>query len=79
MLGSLSYKNVLERGYALVRDKNNVMVASVSGVASGEAFSVELRDGKISGIADTSGKKQTPTPARKPGKSSPDSGQGDLF
>ena len=79
MLGSLSYKNVLDRGYALVRDKNEAMVASASGVASGEAFSVELRDGRISGVAAATDKKQSATPARKPAKSSSDTGQGDLF
>ena len=42
MLGSLSYKSVLARGYAIVRDENG---AIISGVAGGAPHSIEFADG----------------------------------
>jgi exodeoxyribonuclease VII large subunit len=41
MLSSLSYKNVLQRGYAIVRDKDNNIINSVSGTPN----SIEFSDG----------------------------------
>ena len=43
MLESLSYKNVLNRGYAIVRDKNNAIISSVK--AANKATSIEFSDG----------------------------------
>ncbi len=79
MLKSLSYANVLERGYALVRDQNDALVASASGISSGEAFSVELRDGRISGVAGVTGAKSTVGASKHPTKKKPGGEQGDLF
>ena len=43
MLNSMSYKNVLQRGYAIVRDKNNKIVStSVATPAS-----IEFADGVL--------------------------------
>lgn len=44
MLNSLSYKNVLARGYAIVRDVNNNIVSSVDG---GSPATIEFADGVI--------------------------------
>lgn len=44
MLQSLSYKSVLSRGYAIVRDKNNNIV---SGSGQGQPASIEFADGII--------------------------------
>ena len=44
MLNSLSYKNVLSRGYAIVRDNNNKII---SGVNCGAPKSIEFADGII--------------------------------
>ncbi len=44
MLGSLSYKSVLARGYAIVRDENG---AIISGVAGGAPHSIEFADGVL--------------------------------
>jgi len=41
MLNSLSYKNVLQRGYAIVRDKDNKIISTSSAVPS----SIEFADG----------------------------------
>ncbi len=44
MLNSLSYKNVLSRGYAIVRDENG---AIISGIAGGAPHSIEFADGVV--------------------------------
>lgn len=43
MLNSLSYKNVLQRGYAIVRDKNDNIISTISATPS----SIEFADGTI--------------------------------
>ena len=44
MLNSLSYKSVLSRGYAIVRDKNDNIISSVD---SGTPQTIEFADGVI--------------------------------
>lgn len=44
MLQSLSYKNVLARGYAIVRDKNNQIISSID---TGTPASIEFADGVL--------------------------------
>jgi exodeoxyribonuclease VII large subunit len=39
----LSYKNVLQRGYAIVRDKNNKIVSTASAVPA----TIEFADGVL--------------------------------
>ena len=78
LLGSLSYKSVLDRGYAVVRNAKDTPVASAHTIKSGEAFSVELRDGRITGVAaggDIKPPQQNKTQKTKSDKTS----QGDLF
>lgn len=43
MLNSLSYKNVLQRGFAIVRDKNEKIISTISG----QPASIEFADGVI--------------------------------
>ena len=43
MLDSLSYKNVLRRGYAIVRDKDNKIISTTTAIPS----SIEFKDGVI--------------------------------
>ena len=43
MLKSLSYKNVLQRGYAIVRDKDNNIVSSQTSVPA----TIEFADGVL--------------------------------
>ena len=43
MLNSLSYKNVLQRGYAIVRDENNNIIST----ASAAPASIEFSDGVV--------------------------------
>ena len=44
MLNSLSYKNVLKRGYAIARGANNDIISSA---AAGKIASIEFADGVV--------------------------------
>lgn len=79
MLSSLSYKRVLDRGYAVVRDMNGKPVSSATEIKSGDSFHAELKDGKIAAVA--AGASQADAAPVKP-KSKPkpqNENQGDLF
>ncbi|GGE91083.1 exodeoxyribonuclease VII large subunit [Stappia taiwanensis] len=85
LLDSLSYKNVLARGYALVRDADGQPVRSASGIAAGSALSVEFGDASRLDVMAMSGDGKSPPPrkakparAKASAKSTP-KGQGSLF
>jgi exodeoxyribonuclease VII large subunit len=61
VLQSLSYKNVLKRGYAVVRDDENRPVPQAAALASGMAISIEFADGQIGAITTEGG----PAPTTK--------------
>lgn len=71
LFNSYHYKNVLKRGFALLRSENGQLITSTAGIKSGETVEVELQDGKKKLLA--SGAK----PKKAPKKTS--STQGDLF
>jgi len=80
LLKSLSYKDVLARGYALVRDDKGQPVRSAGAVSSGDALSIEFADGTIDAVAASG----SAGPARKPKKpaateSKKPTSQGSLF
>ena len=79
LLASLSYKAVLDRGYAVVRTSGGQPVNSAKAINVGDTFNVELKDGNIDAVA--SGESGKPAPAKKPAKRrKPDStDQGSLF
>ncbi|WP_174512813.1 exodeoxyribonuclease VII large subunit [Methylocella tundrae] len=87
LLVSLGYKNVLARGFALVRDAENKPLRLAAGIADGALLDIEFADGRKSAIA---GPPQEAGQATGPAKSSrgtaPDNkktrkerGQGSLF
>lgn len=82
LLKSLSYKDVLARGYAVVRDDSGQPVRSSNDVGSGAALSIELADGTIDAVAMSEGAAPKPKKA-KPKKSeaskNPPADQGSLF
>ncbi|ASP36120.1 exodeoxyribonuclease VII large subunit [Labrenzia sp. VG12] len=82
LLKSLSYKDVLARGYAVVRDDSGHPVRSAAKVASGSALSIELADGTVDAVAmsDSAGPKPVKAKAKKQstGKTPPVD-QGSLF
>ncbi len=78
LLGAFSYRAVLNRGFALVRNAAGQPVRSAAAVPSGTRLSIELADGRIAATAD--GGETAPAPAPQPrGRRSGGSGQGSLF
>lgn len=62
---SLGYKNVLARGFALVRDDARRPLRQAAGIAPGAAISIEFSDGSIGAVAD-GGPAPSGKPAEKP-------------
>ncbi|MBR0557364.1 exodeoxyribonuclease VII large subunit [Ciceribacter sp. L1K23] len=88
VLQSLSYKNVLARGYAVIRDENDRPVSRAAALSTGQALAIEFADGRIAAVAGegqeppalrpttTAKSAATAKPVRKP---DPPAGQGSLF
>lgn len=78
LLQSLSYRNVLARGYAVIRDEGDAIVSTARDIRSDASLSIEFADGRIGAIAAGAGEARPgPTrPAR--GKREPGP-QGSLF
>lgn len=79
LFGSLNYKSVLERGFALVRDEDGCPLRSAASVKEGQALMLEFADGKAQatgGRGQPSLAPSKPKPA-KPSVPSPE--QGALF
>src|SRR5690606_12382032 len=51
VLQSLSYMNVLKRGYAVVRDADDRPLTRAAGIATGQALSIQFSDGRIAAVA----------------------------
>ncbi|MBZ5759629.1 MULTISPECIES: exodeoxyribonuclease VII large subunit [Rhizobium] len=69
MLQSLSYKNVLKRGYAVVRDEEDRPLSSAALISAGQAISLEFADGRVAATAgegmDTMPPPAAPVPPTK--------------
>ncbi|MGV2974422.1 exodeoxyribonuclease VII large subunit [Roseibium alexandrii] len=82
LLKSLSYKDVLARGYAVVRDVDGQPIRSASVVETGAALSVELADGTLDAVAmsgSSAPKKPKTTGPKKAASHKPAADQGNLF
>jgi exodeoxyribonuclease VII large subunit len=82
ILQSLSYKNVLKRGYAVIRGEGDKVLSSAAMVGAGDHLSIEFHDGSVDAVAGTEGGGSTPSAAKKRAVSKPASGgagQGSLF
>ncbi|MGV1801212.1 exodeoxyribonuclease VII large subunit [Agrobacterium vitis] len=95
MLQSLSYKNVLMRGYAVIRGQDDRPLSRAAGLEDGRAIAIEFADGRVSAVTGEGDKASPPpraasattTPApgkpnplsKSPKKSEPPAGQGSLF
>jgi exodeoxyribonuclease VII large subunit len=55
VLQSLSYKNVLKRGYAVVRDEEDKPVSLAAALAGGAAISIEFADGRVDAMTTEGG------------------------
>lgn len=78
VLNSLSYRNVLNRGYAVVRDGKDKVVDRAALLVSGDGVSMEFADGRVDAVTTGGG-------AAKPKRKAPPAGkkdggdQGNLF
>ena len=81
LLASLGYRNVLARGFALVRDGEGRPLRSAGAVAAGARLDLEFADGHVGATADaspaTAPKEQKPR--KRPAKGDPVRSQGTLF
>jgi len=77
LLNSLGYRQVLARGYAVIRDGDDRPLRAASGVSEGMSLSIEFADGRIAATAGEGPRK----PARLAGKpvKPGGGGQGSLF
>lgn len=74
LLTSLSHKDVLARGFALVRDSDGGMVRTAAALEPGDAFDVEFSDGRVAAVTSAPRLK----PVRRRSAKTPGS-QGNLF
>ncbi|WP_026606433.1 exodeoxyribonuclease VII large subunit [Methylocapsa acidiphila] len=77
LLGSLGYKQVLARGYALVRDADQRPLRLAAEIRDGAALEIEFVDGRRSAIAGPAKDAAPAKPAVKKGRAKRD--QGSLF
>ena len=76
ILQSLSYKNVLSRGYAVIRDSDDAPVSHAHDLASKQPVVIEFADGRVNAVTLDNGR--TPTMKRSP-KAAGKLDQGSLF
>ncbi|WP_037397303.1 exodeoxyribonuclease VII large subunit, partial [Sinorhizobium fredii] len=79
VLQSLSYRNVLQRGFALVRDAAGEPVKQAAAVTPGMALSLEFADGSVSAVAGEEGAPPTPAPKKRASRPVVPTKQGSLF
>jgi len=80
LLEAFSYRNVLERGFALVRDGEGHPLRRASAVASGASLDIEFADGRVGAVAAGEARMRPaakPRPRRRGGADN--EGQGSLF
>src|SRR5882724_7108675 len=88
LLSALSYRGVLARGFALVRNADGLAVRTAASIGPGARLSVEFADGRIAATADGDSQTTTPTSAKQnatepkpaaPRRVAKPVGQGSLF
>jgi exodeoxyribonuclease VII large subunit len=75
LLAAFSYRGVLARGFALVRDAKGQPLHRAAEVTSGARLDIEFSDGRVGAVAEGTAEPQTKPRPRKPGRSE----QGSLF
>jgi exodeoxyribonuclease VII large subunit len=79
LLAAFSYRGVLARGFALVRDANHQPVRTAAAVSAGMPLEIEFSDGRVAARAESAATEHASVPGKpKPRRAGP-SGQGDLF
>jgi exodeoxyribonuclease VII large subunit len=65
-LSALSYRGVLARGFALVRDEDGHAVHAAASVGPNAHLSIEFADGRVAATADADRPPATSTPPGQP-------------
>jgi exodeoxyribonuclease VII large subunit len=79
LLVSLSYRNVLARGYALVRDEKGNVIREAAAIKPAMALSMEFADGKVAAVATKKSRAIKVEGKSKPATSPDSPRQGQLF
>ena len=88
LFGAVNYRNVLQRGFALVKDQAGAPLRSAAAIAPAQAIRIEFADGELAATADgaprpgpekSAPKSVAPLRRQKAGKRGAASGQGSLF
>jgi exodeoxyribonuclease VII large subunit len=79
LLAAFSYRGVLARGFALVRDANSRPLHSAAAVSVGMPLEIEFSDGRIAARAESDPVERPAAPSGKSRRRTVSSGQGDLF
>ena len=82
LLAAYSYRGVLARGFALVRDGDGHPLRSSAAVGAGMRLDIEFADGRVGATADGDRAAQPPATKvkpRTPGSGGGSGGQGSLF
>jgi exodeoxyribonuclease VII large subunit len=66
LLGALSYKSVLTRGFALVRDEQGLAVRAAASIGPGARLNLEFSDGRVGATADADRPAAVPAPKSQP-------------
>ena len=64
LLAALSYRSVLARGFALVRDEHGVALRAATAIGPGARLDLEFADGRVAATADADRPAVTAAPAR---------------
>jgi exodeoxyribonuclease VII large subunit len=80
LLVAFSYREVLKRGFALVRDGEDRPLRAADSVSRGMHLSIEFADGRVGAVAEGDAvPRPQPAPRRRRRFGSGDDGQGSLF
>jgi exodeoxyribonuclease VII large subunit len=81
LLIAVSYRGVLERGFALVRGTDGKPLRTAAAVATPSRLDIEFSDGRVRALAEAKSVSDAPPPRRRRrgGGGSGNEGQGSLF
>jgi exodeoxyribonuclease VII large subunit len=81
LLAAFSYRGVLARGFALVRDDKRRPLRTAVAITAGMPLEIEFSDGRVGARAESGAVIERPSPSSKPPRTrrGGTSGQGDLF
>jgi exodeoxyribonuclease VII large subunit len=76
LLTAFSYREVLKRGFALVRDGDGNPLRAAASVTSHMRLDIEFADGRVAAVADGEGAAPPAAPAARKPKPRPRGGEG---